>query len=63
MPVVDVGDGQMDVVSRLLKDRILLLGTQVGTLDDAGLPAPKHRQCTARVVLVGVRHACFVGSR
>ena len=29
MPVVDVGDGQMDVISRLLKDRILLLGTQV----------------------------------
>jgi ATP-dependent Clp endopeptidase proteolytic subunit ClpP len=29
MPMVDVGDGQMDVVSRLLKDRILLLGTQV----------------------------------
>jgi len=29
MPTVDVGEGQMDVVSRLLKDRILLLGTQV----------------------------------
>jgi len=29
MPVVDVGDGQMDVISRLLKDRILLLGQQV----------------------------------
>ena len=29
MPVVDVGDGQMDVVSRLLKDRVLLLGQQV----------------------------------
>jgi len=29
MPVVDTGDGQMDVISRLLKDRILLLGTQV----------------------------------
>eukprot|EP00614_Pseudopedinella_elastica_P018277 CAMPEP_0172652444 /NCGR_PEP_ID=MMETSP1068-20121228/243318_1 /TAXON_ID=35684 /ORGANISM="Pseudopedinella elastica, Strain CCMP716" /LENGTH=303 /DNA_ID=CAMNT_0013466851 /DNA_START=60 /DNA_END=972 /DNA_ORIENTATION=- len=29
MPMVDSGDGQMDVVSRLLKDRILLLGTQV----------------------------------
>lgn len=29
MPMVDVGEGQMDVVSRLLKDRILLLGTQV----------------------------------
>jgi hypothetical protein len=27
--MVDVGEGQMDVVSRLLKDRILLLGTQV----------------------------------
>eukprot|EP00630_Chrysocystis_fragilis_P000617 CAMPEP_0197395228 /NCGR_PEP_ID=MMETSP1165-20131217/6527_1 /TAXON_ID=284809 /ORGANISM="Chrysocystis fragilis, Strain CCMP3189" /LENGTH=255 /DNA_ID=CAMNT_0042920981 /DNA_START=25 /DNA_END=792 /DNA_ORIENTATION=+ len=29
MPVVDTGDGQMDVISRLLKDRILLLGQQV----------------------------------
>jgi len=29
MPVVNVGEGQMDVISRLLKDRILLLGTQV----------------------------------
>jgi len=29
MPVVDVGDGQMDVVSRLLQDRVLLLGQQV----------------------------------
>lgn len=29
MPVVDVGGGQMDVISRLLKDRILLLGQQV----------------------------------
>ena len=29
MPVVDSGDGQMDVISRLLKDRILLLGQQV----------------------------------
>ena len=29
MPVVDTGDGQMDVQSRLLKDRILLLGQQV----------------------------------
>ena len=29
MPIVDVGDNQMDVISRLLKDRILLLGTQV----------------------------------
>ena len=29
MPMVDVGEGQMDVVSSLLKDRILLLGTQV----------------------------------
>lgn len=30
MPVVDVGGSQMDVISRLLKDRILLLGQQVG---------------------------------
>jgi ATP-dependent Clp endopeptidase proteolytic subunit ClpP len=29
MPVIDTGDGQMDVVSRLLKDRILLLGQGV----------------------------------
>ncbi|CAN0509549.1 unnamed protein product, partial [Laminaria digitata] len=29
MPVVDVGGSQMDVISRLLKDRILLLGQQV----------------------------------
>ena len=29
MPVVDSGEGQMDVISRLLKDRILLLGSQV----------------------------------
>lgn len=29
MPVVDVGGGQMDVISRLLQDRILLLGQQV----------------------------------
>mmetsp|Transcript_25791 Transcript_25791/g.51338 ORF Transcript_25791/g.51338 Transcript_25791/m.51338 type:complete len:227 (+) Transcript_25791:2-682(+) len=29
MPVVDTGDGQMDVISRLLKDRILLLGQGV----------------------------------
>jgi len=30
MPVIDMGDGaQMDVISRLLKDRILLLGQQV----------------------------------
>ncbi|GMI43477.1 hypothetical protein TrCOL_g4298 [Triparma columacea] len=29
MPVVDTAGGQMDVVSRLLKDRILLLGSQV----------------------------------
>jgi len=29
MPVVDTGEGQMDVISRLLKDRILLLGQQV----------------------------------
>lgn len=29
MPVIDTGDGQMDVISRLLKDRILLLGQQV----------------------------------
>ncbi len=29
MPVVDSQDGQMDVISRLLKDRILLLGQQV----------------------------------
>jgi len=29
MPMVDSGEGQMDVVSRLLKDRILLLGQKV----------------------------------
>jgi ATP-dependent Clp protease, protease subunit len=29
MPVVEVGGSQMDVISRLLKDRILLLGQQV----------------------------------
>jgi len=29
MPVIDTGDGQMDVISRLLKDRILLLGQSV----------------------------------
>ncbi|KAJ1463301.1 Clp protease-domain-containing protein [Pelagophyceae sp. CCMP2097] len=29
MPVVDTSDGQMDVISRLLRDRILLLGQQV----------------------------------
>lgn len=29
MPIVESGDGQMDVVSRLLQDRILLLGQQV----------------------------------
>jgi ATP-dependent Clp endopeptidase proteolytic subunit ClpP len=29
MPVIDTGKGQMDVISRLLKDRILLLGQQV----------------------------------
>lgn len=32
MPVVDVGGSQMDVISRLLKDRILLLGQQVSDL-------------------------------
>ena len=29
MPVVDTQDGQMDVISRLLQDRILLLGQGV----------------------------------
>ena len=29
MPVIDTGSGQMDVLSRLLKDRILLLGQGV----------------------------------
>lgn len=29
MPVIDTGSGQMDVISRLLRDRILLLGQQV----------------------------------
>jgi len=29
MPMVDTGDGQMDVISRLLRDRILLLGRGV----------------------------------
>jgi len=29
MPVIDTGDGQMDVISRLLQDRILLLGQGV----------------------------------
>ena len=29
MPVIDTENGQMDVVSRLLKDRILLLGQGV----------------------------------
>lgn len=29
MPMVNTGEGQMDVISRLLKDRILLLGQQV----------------------------------
>jgi len=29
MPVIDTGTGQMDVISRLLKDRILLLGQKV----------------------------------
>jgi ATP-dependent Clp endopeptidase proteolytic subunit ClpP len=29
MPVIDTGSGQMDVISRLLKDRILLLGQKV----------------------------------
>lgn len=29
MPMVDSGDGQMDVISRLLRDRILLLGRGV----------------------------------
>lgn len=29
MPVIDTDNGQMDVISRLLKDRILLLGQQV----------------------------------
>merc|ERR1712087_626231 len=29
MPVIDSDNGQMDVISRLLKDRILLLGQQV----------------------------------
>ena len=29
MPMVAVGEGQMDIYSRLAKDRILLLGTEV----------------------------------
>ncbi len=29
MPVIDTDNGQMDVISRLLKDRILLLGQAV----------------------------------
>ena len=29
MPVIDTDGGQMDVISRLLKDRILLLGQSV----------------------------------
>jgi len=29
MPMIDTGSGQMDVISRLLKDRILLLGQKV----------------------------------
>jgi ATP-dependent Clp endopeptidase proteolytic subunit ClpP len=29
MPMVSVGEGQMDIYSRLAKDRILLLGTDV----------------------------------
>ena len=29
LPTVDVNGGQLDVVSRLLKDRILLLGSEV----------------------------------
>ena len=29
MPMIDTDNGQMDVISRLLKDRILLLGQQV----------------------------------
>jgi ATP-dependent Clp protease protease subunit len=29
MPVIDTDNGQMDVISRLLKDRILLLGQGV----------------------------------
>ena len=29
MPVIDTDNGQMDVLSRLLKDRILLLGQGV----------------------------------
>jgi len=29
MPVIDTGEGQMDVVSRLLKDRVLVLGQAV----------------------------------
>ena len=35
MPVVDTQDGQMDVISRLLRDRILLLGQ--GVDDDVAI--------------------------
>lgn len=38
MPVVDVGGNQMDVISRLLKDRILLLGQQVRCCGKGGRP-------------------------
>lgn len=30
LPVIETQSGQIDVLSRLLKDRILLLGQQVG---------------------------------
>ena len=48
MPVIDMGDGkQMDVISRLLQDRILLLGQGVddfGYTQDGIWPAVRNYQ-------------------
>jgi hypothetical protein len=50
MPVVDVGGGQMDVLSRLLKDRILLLGQGVNDEVANVLVAQVCVQCNTSAV-------------
>jgi hypothetical protein len=45
MPMVSVGEGQMDIYSRLAKDRILLLGTDVN--DEVHHPSDLY--CTSTV--------------
>ena len=43
MPVIDTEGGQMDVISRLLKDRILLLGQGVLDVDERRLGEQRRR--------------------